>query len=101
MASAYGWDKATVLTQVYPDELEFYLKRIHREQANRDLTALAIIHNPHTKHPQKLVQELEKRVYQMNGNYWAVDSMDEENARKLAEVRRAMIENAKKRRGRG
>jgi hypothetical protein len=99
LASAYGWDKNTILAQVYPDELDFYLKRIQRDQANRDLTMLAIVHNPHVKHPQKLIQELEKRVSQLEGNYWAVERIDGENARKLMEVRKVMQENARKRRG--
>ncbi len=100
LGAAYGWDKKTVLDQIFPDEIEPYLKRIRRDETNRNLTQLALIHNPHVKEPNKLIQQLEKQLRGIDGAYWASEVMDEENQNKLLEIRKRMQANARNRHGR-
>lgn len=94
--AAYGWDKKTVLEQIFPDEIEPYLTRIRRDETNKNLTQLALIHNPHVKEPNKLIQQLEKQLRGLDGAYWSTEVMDEENQNRLLEIRKRMRENARR-----
>lgn len=99
LASTYGWDKRTILEQIYPEEIEPLIKRIRRDEANKNLTHLAIVHNPNSQNPKKLIQQFEGQLVNMDGRYYEVMEMDKDNERKLIEIRERMKENAKKRRG--
>ncbi|SCY88519.1 hypothetical protein [Alkaliphilus peptidifermentans] len=96
LASAYGWDKKIILEQIYPNEIEPLLKRIRRDEVNKNLTQLAIVHNPKSKNPKKLVLQLEKQLKQMDGHYYEIKEMDAENENKLIAIKEMMKENANK-----
>lgn len=98
LANAYGWDKKTILEQIYPEEIEPYIKRIRKDEANKNLTLLALIQNPHTKDPSRLVAELERLAKGSSGAYYDKEEMDESDINKLQEIKKQMQENAKKRR---
>lgn len=97
LASAYGWDKKTVLEQIYPDEIEPYIKRIRKDEANKNLNLLALIQNPHTKNPQKLVKDLQNKIKGFENKYYNKDKMSQEDVNKLMEIKRQMQANAQKR----
>lgn len=98
LSKHYGWRKEDILNGCYPDEVQAYIKRIRRDEANSNLTQLALIHNPHSKEPGKLVRQLEQQIKSMSDKYFNQEEMDEENKRKLMEAKRRMQENARKRR---
>lgn len=97
LSTAYGWTKKEILEQVYPAEIELYVKRIKKEKANERLTLLAITHNPHVQDPNKLIKELQELVNEVEGSYYNKQQMDGDDIQKLMEVRRRMMENAQSR----
>jgi hypothetical protein len=99
LAKEYGWSKGQILEEVYYDELEFYIKRIRRDQANERLTALAIAHNPNAKDPNKLVMSFKKALQEIEGKaYLHKERMTKQDEQNLKEIARRMKANAEKRR---
>ncbi|MDC3413958.1 hypothetical protein [Terrihalobacillus insolitus] len=99
LAKEYGWSKKQILEEVYVDEIEYYLKRIRKDQANDRLTELAIVHNPNAKDPNKLIASFKKALQELEGKaYLAKDKMTKEDEQNLREIARRMKANAEKRR---
>lgn len=84
---------------MYYDEIEFYVKRIRKDQAADRLTDLAIVQNPNTKDPNKLVNSFKKQLQEIDGKaYLQKERMTKEDEMKLKEIARRMKANAEKRR---
>lgn len=99
LAKEYGWSKNVILEEMYYDELEFYLKRIRRDQVNERLTDLAIIHNPKSENPNKLVLSFRKALEEIEGKaYLNKERMTKEDENNLREIARRMRSNAEMRR---
>jgi hypothetical protein len=99
LAKEYGWSKRTILEEMYYDEIELYIKRIRRDQANERLTDLAIAHNPKAKDPNKLVNSFKKQLQEIEGKaYLHKDRMTKQDEANLREIARRMKANAEKRR---
>jgi len=78
--------------------LGFYFKRINKDQISDRLTELAIIHNPHTDEPNKLINMLKQQQAQLDGrSYLQKERMDEQDVRNFRQVQRLMASNAEKR----
>ena len=45
---------------MYPDEATRYARVINRRKKNEYLALLTIVHNPHTKKPEKLFESLQR-----------------------------------------
>jgi hypothetical protein len=98
-AKEYGWSKNQTLYEVYPDELTFYFKRIQKDRIDERLTELAIIHNPHTKEPNKLINNWKKAKAQLDGrSYLQKEKMDAKDIKQFKDMQRLMRTNAEKRR---
>lgn len=61
-ASSYGWTKDYILKKVYPDEAVEFINAMNKREAGEALLQLAIVHNPHSKKPQNLVKQLERKT---------------------------------------
>lgn len=84
---------------MYYDEIEFYIKRIRRDQVNERLTDLAIAHNPNAKDPNKLVNSFKKSLQEIDGKaYLNKERMTKQDEMNLREIARRMKANAAKRR---
>jgi len=84
---------------VYFDEVEYYLKRIRKDELNDRLTELAIAHNPNAKDPNKLVNSFKNALKEVEGkSYLTKERMTKEDERRLREIARRMRENTRKRR---
>ena len=46
--------------KMYPDEAVRYSKIINKRKKSEYLAQLAIVHNPHSKNPEKLVESLQR-----------------------------------------
>jgi hypothetical protein len=98
-AKEYGWSKNQTLDEIYPDELSFYFKRIQKDRINDRLTELAIIHNPHTKEPNTLINNYRKAQAQLDGrSYLHKERMDNSDVQQFKNIQRLMRTNAEKRR---
>lgn len=97
LSSAYGWTKQEILATVYPDEIEYYMKRIRKEKVNDRLSMLALIHNPHVQDPKKLILELQKMAMDDDGKYYDKQRMEPEDMRQMDEIKRLMQANAEAR----
>lgn len=79
--------------------MEFYLKRIRRDQLNDRMIELAIVHNPNAKDPNKLVYTFKNALNELDGkSYLYKERMTKDDERKLKELARLMKRNAMKRR---
>lgn len=84
---------------MYVDEVEFYVKRIRKDQANERLTDLAIAHNPKAKDPNKLVNSFKKQLQEIEGKaYLSKERMTKQDEANLRDIARRMKANAAKRR---
>lgn len=98
LAKEYGWTKNEILSEMYPDEVEFYVKRIRKDEANDRLTDLAIAHNPNSQNPNKLIEKFKKSIREVDGkDYITKDKMNEEDENQLKEIAHQMKTNAAKR----
>lgn len=60
MAYYYGWSKTEILTQVYPDEVQYYIDMIGKEQL-KELKNMALASaNAQTKKPKDLLNKIDK-----------------------------------------
>jgi hypothetical protein len=99
LAKEYGWSKRQILEEMYIDEIEFYLKRIKRDQLNERMTDLAIVHNPNAKDPNKLITSLRNQLHELEGkSYLYKERMSKQDEQNLKEIARRMKANAAKRR---
>jgi hypothetical protein len=102
LAKEYGWSKRQILEEMYYDEIDFYVKRIRRDNASERLTDLAIAHNPKAKDPNKLVMSFKKQLQEIEGKaYLHKDRMTKQDEMRLKELARQMKANAEKRRRKG
>lgn len=80
--------------------MEYYLKRIRRDEIDKRLTDLAIVHNPNAKDPKKLFRMLQNALHEIEGKaYLFKKRMTGEDEQKLRRIAQLMKENAAKRRG--
>ena len=99
LASEYGWSKRQILEEVYYDEIEFYVKRIRKEQIQSRLTDTAIANNNRAKDPNKIIKSFQKKLQELEGkDYLAKERMTKQDENNLKELARVMSTNAKKRR---
>lgn len=96
LSSCYGWSKKQILEDVYPDDIEPYLGRIRKGEASKNLTLLAIAHNPKVNDPQKLISQFESQISGTDEAYYTKETMDEEAENQMNNVRKVMKENAEK-----
>lgn len=97
LSRGYGWSKKEILETIYPDEVSYYISRINKQQASEQLGLLALIHNPHVKNPEKLVQELQSAMNTDEGKYYEKDRMNVQDMQKMGEIKRLMAQNAQAR----
>lgn len=85
---------------MYFEEVEFYAKRIRKNNASERLTELAIVHNPKAKNPNKLIQTFRKQMDEIDGKaYLHKERMTKSDEHKFKEIARLMKANAEKRKG--
>lgn len=58
LSSQYGWTKEYIFEQITFDELALLGQIIKERQIKERLLELAIVHNPHSKDPRSLYQDL-------------------------------------------
>lgn len=68
LASEYGWDKDFILNRVYPDEALVYGDKIRRRRAINYRMELLIAHNPNSKTPSVLFNNLNKEIGDLRGS---------------------------------
>jgi hypothetical protein len=63
----YGWSPKQVKEQVYPKDVEVYLRVGRYKKLEEQMMNLVIAHNPHTKEPKALFKELQAELTKLRG----------------------------------
>lgn len=63
----YGWSPKQVKEQVYPKDVEVYLRVGRYKKLEEQMMNLVIAHNPHTKEPKALFRELKAELTKLRG----------------------------------